>query len=615
MSARNRLVPHIRALLNFESPPSVVTWLEENLILPVSMSPRQPGPFRVAARPQMGPILECFHPASGVRDVTVSAGTQWAKTTIGCVATCYLLKNAPGPMLIAGPSEDWTKEEIAKKRLRALIDENATLRLEKPYNSDDFKLLHMSMIGMPIDLVGANSPTALAGSTRRYVIIEEASKIQHTEHEDAPEAHPIKNAMERTKDFSGIDLHYLSSTPNSPSHIFWQRYLSGSQTTFPLRCPHCGAWFPMEWIYDLNRDSLGGEFYKSTPGGYLSVTWDQDARSANGMWDENKVRETARFVCPANGCMITDEEKIPMLQKFEQTHANAQASTSNRSFRVPSFYSPRVTFGDMAVKFLDSGDLFTTGLQTFFNSWLALPWEEIDANIKNEDVRKLRDLSDYRRGTIPRQPFGLALCADVGDYKCEWEVAAIFENGEIAIIDWGTTLTIEDLNTLQAKLRYPVAGTTHTLACSQGLVDSRDQKLRVYEMCQRSRGFWWPADGADADHGHWGLTRLNQYGLDLFTFNTTAFKTALYKNAIKDQQAPRFYIPRDADEDLIHGHSGQQLVTIKGKKQWKKIAWDHFGDCSLRAVLAKLIFFWKNGRGAPDLAPPEPPAAGSFPES
>lgn len=587
MSARNRLLPHIRALLNFETPPSVVSWLEENIVMPVSMSPRQPGPFRVAARPQMAPILECFHPASGVRDITVSAGTQWAKTTIGCLGTCYLIKNAPGPMLIAGPSEDWTKEEIAKKRLRALIDENHTLRVEKPYNSDDFKLLHMSMIGMPIDLVGANSPTALAGSTRRYVIIEEASKIQHTEHEDAPEAHPIKNAMERTKDFAGLDLHYLSSTPNSPAHIFWQRYLAGSQTTFALRCPHCQAWFPLEWIYEGNRESIGGEFYAACPSDYVSVQWDKDARSATGTWDEEKVRATARFVCPSNGCLIDDEQKLGMIKDFEQSHANPLGGKDHRSFRIPSFYSPRVTFGDMALKFLDRGDLFTTGLQTFYNSWLALPWEETDVSVKMKDIEKCVEPA-YTRGTIPFKPALLLLNADPGETLTHWEVVAVDSVGGLWVVDWGTVLSSRELISREfLKHRiYPISGTDEKMCPHLGYLDSGWQTEDQYDVCQASGGFLWPVKGSDAKHGSVSETRAaSRPHLKLYAFSDRQAKNALYANRLNRQKDGGLHFPADADVDLKLGHANQKRDS---DGEWARVAQDHFGDCSKYGVVG----FW-----------------------
>ncbi len=75
----------------------------------------------------------------------------------------------------------------------------------------------------------------------------------------------------------------------------------------------------------------------------------------------------------------------------------------------------------------------------------------------------------------------------------------------------------------------------------------------------------------------------------------------LYADLIKQQKAPRFYLPANADEDIIHGHGGQQLIKEGSQEAWKKIPWDHFGDCSLRGVLAMLIWRADQGRSAPDM--------------
>jgi hypothetical protein len=316
-------------------------------------------------------------------------------------------------MLVVGPSEDWTANEISQKRLRAIIDENHCLRIEKPFDKDLYKNLHLGMTSMPIDLVGANSPTGLAGSTRRYVWIEEAAKIRQLKHETAPESHPISLAKERTKDFAGMELVYESSTPNSPHHIFWQDFLKGDQTIFPVKCRHCREYFPFEWIYKQNRDKIAREFYAKTPEDYCSVVWPAAARQADGSWDQEMVKREAKFICPINGCEITNEDKMAMLPHFEEHRQNPKAPDDTRSFRVPSFYSPRVTFGDMVIKFLARGDLFTSGLQNFFNSWCAWIWEELEYNIKEALILKLR--GTHARGVLPSKPDLLLFTSDPGE--------------------------------------------------------------------------------------------------------------------------------------------------------------------------------------------------------
>ena len=334
----------------------------------------------------MRPILETWHPNSGVSKCTVTAGAQMLKTTALVLGQCYRIKFRPLPSMLVGPSETWAQRELSEKRMQALINAHAILEREKPFNKDRFKLLSMEMSGATITVVGANSPTALAGSTQGIVAIDEASKIEHTDREDAPEAHPIKNAFERTKDFTGMDFHYMSSTPNSPHHLFWEAYLAGDQTHFYVPCPHCREWFRFEFEEEkaegaLTPDQAGTILEGEMPKGYRSLIWSQDAKLENGLWDREKVIASARYICPHNGCEITDADKPGMVEQYEERRMNEAAPKTERSFRAPSFYAPPIRFGDMAWKFLDRGDLFNTGLQAFYNSWLALPWERLEVNI------------------------------------------------------------------------------------------------------------------------------------------------------------------------------------------------------------------------------------------
>ena len=69
-------------------------------------------------------------------------------------------------------------------------------------------------------------------------------------------------------------------------------------------------------------------------------------RRANGEWIADQVRASARFICPFNGCEITDTAKPAMLATYQEHRANTNAAKEVKSYRIPSFYSPRITFGD-----------------------------------------------------------------------------------------------------------------------------------------------------------------------------------------------------------------------------------------------------------------------------
>jgi phage terminase large subunit GpA-like protein len=611
MSAYNRhqdaaWQKEIISLFSLSPRQAVVPWLEQHITLPAKMAPNAQGPFRTSGRPYQIPILECWNPDSGVNFCGVSAGTQMLKTTIPCLGLCYRICNSPLPALFVGPSRDWTKLEISEKRLQELINENPILAAHKPADPNMFRSMSMDMDGGGIVLVGGNSPGALAGGSYGIVIIDEASKLVQQASEEAPEAHPFHLAAKRSDGFGSREFHYRSGTPNSFFHPFWQFILLGDQTRFYVQCPHCKNHFYFDFI---GRDEDRTEYTENTgiklSSDYKSVLWD-DARDGKGQWNEDKVRESTRYICPHNGCEIREVHKQPLIDACEEKRHNPNAGSNRRSFILPSFYSPTKSFGNMAWDFLSSVSTDFFGLQDYYNSRLARPWQEMAANVKSEDVRKLRDVADYRRNMIPRRPQCLILGADVGDYKTHYAVGAVFDNDEIALIDWGTVLTPEDLIELR-KLKYQIAGTDDYMSPAKGLVDSKDQTVRVYNMCQASNGFWFPAAGVDTRTGSWGWTPLKTHATDRYTFNSFAFKKEFYINLIQKQKAPRFYIPRDADEDLIDGLSGQQLLVEKGREAFKKLPNDHYGDACLRIILGRTILRAEQGHGAPDMGGGEEP--------
>jgi hypothetical protein len=588
--------------------PGVVDFLRQNIVIPRSMSPARmqtaTAPFSLDHQGFAKFILECADPSRGITDVTTCSATQVFKTFGLLMMLVYRIVNVPSPKLIVFPTKDTAQKAVSRKKLQPLINANPILAERKPANKDHFTDMEMDMRGGAIRLTGTGSATNLASTSEQDILQDECCKFEHHISEDAPEAHPMDLADERAKSFGPDAWRYKSSSPNIVTHPFWIRYEAGSQTHFMVSCPNCRHHFPFEDWPDKTHDEKHPGYEKVGPD-YQSLVWTPDARDARGQWDEQKMRETIRYICPSCEYPIREEERLGMLNEVEPIDLNPVAATRNKSFRLPSFYSPALTFGDVAWNRIKPSDLFDNH-QNHQNSWLANCWQQITASIKTEDVRKLRDVSDYRRGFIPRSPMGLFIAADVGDYKTHYVVGAVFDNDEIAAIDWGTVLTIEDLQGLRT-LKYPVVNSSEVIQVSCGFVDSADQTIRVYDMCQASRGFWFPASGSDVNSGSWGFTPLKTHQLERYTFNSFKFKKEFYVNLIKEQKAPRFFIPKDADEDFMDGLSGQQLITVRGKEEFKKIPHDHYGDCCLRLLLARVVERARRGHGAPDLpAEPEP---------
>lgn len=582
----------IREDLRFDVQPEVVAWLEANIVLPPEMSPKSPGPFRTHKRPFMRPVLECWHPNSGVRQCTFTGAAQDAgKTTALTLGAGYRIAHSPMPMMLMGPTERWTIEKLVTERMHPLINANRLLSIHKPFNSDLFKNQFMAMSGGAINVVGANSSTSLAGGTKGIVAIDEAAKIEHVTREDAPEAHPILNALERTKEFRGIDFQWMSGTPNTAHHIFWTTYLAGDQTLMYVPCPHCGEYFAFEFEQRRGtKDLVVTEEHQeqAKPDHYRSLVWSPDARNKSGGWDEEKILKTARYICPHNGCEITDAEKPEMIQKYEERRTNLNAPKTHRSFRVNGFYGPNTRFGDIAVKFTQKGDLLTTGLQAFYNSWLALPWTTLDYNIKDEHILALK--GTYPAKTLPFKPAVLLLTADPGEKLTHWTVTAVRSDGTLFLIDWGTLLSSAELlsaDFLKHRI-YPIEGTGEKLMPQLGYIDSGYLTETQYDICAASGGLYWPTKGSDARHGSWAETSASSRpGLKLYTYSDLQIKNELYGSRVAKRARPGLVLPIDIDGALILGLSGQQ--KDKDSDSWKKLPNDHYGDCIKLALLGSWI--------------------------
>ncbi len=583
---------------SFSKAPPVTDWLEQNIVLPPKFAPASAGPFRVKNRPIMREILECGHPSSGVRSLTVTGGAQWGKTA-GCVLIlAYRIAHSPMPTLVLGNSEDWLRVEISEKRLGALIEANHALRIHKPFDPSKFRKLAMEMSGGYIVFEGINSDTSTSGSTQGIVYICEAAKVQHHEKEQAPEAHPIKLAFERTKEFRGLELQMMDFTPNTPNHLAWKIYQRGTQSHFHVPCPHCGAFFPFEFEVrrggekaadDELENVLEEEQARAVSDEYRSLIWSPSAQRADGSWDIDIVRSTAKYICPQNGCEITDQHKLGMIEKYEVDHHNKNAPLSDRSYRIPSFYAPKMTFGDMAKEFLEKGDLVTTGLQNFYNSYLALPWSILAYNITDKHILALK--GDYARRIIPTKPTLIFLTADPGEKATHWAVIAVMSNGDLFYIDWGSVVAERDLISkefMQAR-RYYLAGTNDLLQPQMGFMDSSWNTEEVYDVCSASEGFWWPVKGDPKAVGTWNETRAasRTKDLKLYTYSDTQLKDEFYGRRIQRKKGPRVVIPVDTDIELMQGLSNQQKDRQTG--YWKRVPNDHLGDCGKYGLLGSQI--------------------------
>jgi phage terminase large subunit GpA-like protein len=254
-----------------------------------------------------------------------------------------------------------------------------------------------------------------------------------------------------------------------------------------------------------------------------------------------------------------------------------------------------MSWGDLAKLFLQKKDT-PGGLHDFYNSYLGLPWENRAAQVKEDAVMKLRD-DGYRLKTIPGEMHLLTMCADVGERETHWSVEARMESGESFVIDYGIVLSPEDLVREEFLRERVYRFGDQQVRPRFGLIDSGYNTERVYQVCARSRGLFLPSKGSTASFGTWSLSQVMGFpSLRLVTYVDFTAKVELYLNRINKQLPPRLHFPGDVGKDFIDGHLGQQMLENRNSrvspKYWKKVAGDHFGDCTKLHTVAWWV--WKS---------------------
>ncbi len=548
---------------------SVVEWVEEHLRLGRRTSPNAPGPVSLDRQPYMREPLECLRD-SRVEHVYLVWAAQTGKTTACLLSMAYLLENAPMPMLWALPSDNLAKP-FSQNRLQPFIEENPCLARHIPKDPGAFSIMEMALDVMPLYMTGVSSPARLSSRPIAYVVQDEEAKYEHV---NKWEAHPVALIEERTKAFPRrLIIH--ASTPNMEDEPFWQGYQLSDCREYFMPCPHCDQFIRFEF----SRETL---------------VWSGETLE--------EIEETAHYVCPICGWEIWDADKLRMMQSGEWRATREAAHPSRRGYHLNSLYSPFLTFGAFARKYVEASRalLAQLELQNFRNSWEALPYAKYQVKVKDSAVEALKE-PGYRRRALPDDDVYLVAGYDPGETRTHWVVCAISVRGEIWVVDWGTLLGFRTDEQRRGIAAHLTSLEYEGREVPLGLVDSGWSTEEIYSECALLRGQLIPTKGSSAGGmGVWNCVPLKTHnGLELYTYQDRAAKIELYAERIAHARGAGLHLPENVDSDLIGGLSGQTLEEKRGgQSQWKRIAGDHYGDC----VKLCLVSWWAVKGGIADPA-------------
>lgn len=500
----------------------------------------------------------------GIHDITFVAGTQLGKTAAEQNMMGYAIDQAPGPMLIVYPT-DKLAEFTSQNRIKPMIALSKPLAAK--FDAEHSQKLELQFQSMYIALVGANSPSGLASRPVQYVFFDEIDKFPKW---SGQEAGPLELAEERTKTFYNKKIVKVSSPTLKTGNIWkgWEQ--ADARYEYYVPCPHCSTY----QVFTMKQ-----------------LKWPEGSTAYD-------ARDAAEYHCISCDNVIDDRQKMDMLRHGKWRAINKPPKrVRSVAYHLSSFYSPWLTFGDMAYKFLSSKDE-PERLMNFINSWLAEPWEN-KANRMQSDIVLSKKLN-YLRGTMPADAQLLTCGVDVQLDHFWFSVRAWGPHLTSWLVDYGRVETWGDVETVINRDYADTNGEVRNinLAC----IDSGYNTDEVYSFCAQHMDVAIPTKGASTPlRARYSVTVLDKtvgFGLRLYNFDTNQMKDFIAgRLGVDAGAAGSWNVCKDVEPYYADQICAEQKVEYKDKKgritlRWEPIsshAQNHLLDTETNNALAAEI--------------------------
>jgi phage terminase large subunit GpA-like protein len=547
-----------------ESSLTVSEWAATYRYVSAERSAR-PGKWRNELVPYLVDIMDAVS-KPGVREVIFVksaqvAGSECLNNVIG-----YYMHIDPSPIQyvceIESKARAWSTESLAP-----MIRDTPVLAnlIEEPRSRDSGNTIEeKSFPGGHLAIGWATSGSTLSSRPRRVMLLDERDAFKPTSEGD-----PAKMAEARTKTFPDSVIFKVStprdrmenppgSPPDAPRYSPIElEYENSDKQKCYLPCPHCGEYQVLVW--------------------------------SRVKWDEGKAGE-AYYVC-VNGCLIEHEHKQEMLAKREWRAE--KPFTGRMGFHIWEGYSPFVTWGEMALNFLESKKS-RAALKVFINTSLAEGWEETTEQASTDD---LIDRCEEFAVAVPRGVLVLTAGVDVQGNRLEveivgwgldeesWSIGYHVLEGDPAQSDvW------EDLKELLARdyeFEVPVGGESDedaaqivTTRVRATCIDSGGHHTKqVYRFCHENKGRRvYAVKGANTP----GKPLISKFTLQgkpavrLYTVGTETAKDTIAAHLLIPKPGPGYcHFPHKRDENYFKQLRSERPVTRyergKAYRRWEKI--------------------------------------------
>lgn len=368
-SAQAAVLNGLAAALDPPPPPDITRWCEENIEFD-ERSPF-PGPFRIARFPFLLEIHEVLSPEHPSREMTVRGSAQWGKT-VSVLNPALAAWHEYGPLdsLVIHPTTsaatEWVRNKWMPMRRQApsLIKIFGEGRGEQTDTLSNQETLRRDG---SLKVTSAGSPDDLAGTTRRFVAMDDVSKFEMT-----PKGDPEQLAVSRASGFEDAKILRISTPQILGTCRVTRAFLRSDQRHYHVPCPFCGHFAPL--------------------------TWENFKRNI----DPERLH-AACFSCDACEKQIGHQYKVAMVAAGRWVAHNPGGD--HPGFHLWRAYVPQRDWASIAVEYAQVMGWTGTAArvqteaeakdkveaeteQTFFNDVLGLPYEQAS---KGPDWEKLRD--------------------------------------------------------------------------------------------------------------------------------------------------------------------------------------------------------------------------------
>lgn len=572
-------------LLALRPPPklTVSEWADAKRILQAGPS-RYPGPWSTSTTPYLKEVMDAYNDPH-VRHIVLCFGTQLGKTECLYNILGYIIDEEPYSTLLIYPRENDAKA-ISRTRLQPMIEDIPSLRAKKPSKQDLYQTLEMHFPGMILYLVGANSPAALAQKPCRNILRDEIDKyLDHL----GKEADPLSLSEERTKSFWDIRKIVDVSSPSLETVGIWKELQSCDEIReCHVACPRCGGFQKLE---------------------FDQIKWDEIPEGAG--WNEKAqiAKNTARYICKHCKEEIGSNQKASMLHSGKWVAVKKSLFKPEKiGFQLSSFYSPWLTWGDMAEKFMkalqakeENADL--EPLKNFVTGWKAEPWKTFTQDRKESVILALKE--NRPRGLVPSEGvLGITAGVDTQDDCFYYVIRAWGRFDESWLIQEGMIEDYDALLEIVLGRFQDVSGKDYIV--NLGFQDAMGH--RTAEVYEKLRGIPQikPTKGEQRMASPYSISKIDTYpgtnkpipgGLSLYRINSTLYKDKLHAKLLIPPADPgAFHMHSEISDD----YARQMVAEFRnelGLWECPNGRPNHYWDCEVLAMAASDILgvkYWSN---------------------